>query len=88
MTVSSNTFQMDRTKWNYVFILFIEDSKRLAMNRTMNAPETGVTATQTKESDGSFNVSKRGWQRSSRTRLMRCLKCGKWGHILSANMVP
>lgn len=60
--------QKKLTKWNHDFRLSIAESNILAVNRTVNAPETQVAPTHTKKSNESFNVAKREWQRSSRTR--------------------
>lgn len=82
MIPSVNTLQKDLTKWNYISMVFIEESNILAMNKEMDAPLTELALTHTKESDGSVNVARSERQKGNRIRQIRCFTCGRLGHMM------
>lgn len=57
--MSANTLQKDGTVCNHVSMLFIEDSKRLAMKKTMRASKSMAAPIHTDDGDVSLNFAKR-----------------------------
>lgn len=61
LIASINTLQKVLAKWNHVSVLFIEESSRLAINKTTNAPEMeGLRLKQRKLMGRSMLLRQRG----------------------------
>lgn len=79
---SVNTLQKEKMTWNYVSMLFIEESKGLGQNikreMTMTPAETGTLAALE-----SRNILQESGGRKPNVPSIRCYSCGNIGLISS-----